>query len=69
MIFQTQHDANTWSHVLSKILATEANIKTSPSSLFILYTIINTEESFPWQVSLVCEPKGPFWFSYENVSQ
>lgn len=34
MIFQVQHKANIGSHVLSKILATEANISTSLSSIF-----------------------------------
>ena len=51
--------------MLSKILATEANIRTNLSRIFTLCTVI-TEESFPWLVRLACEPRGYFWFYYEN---
>lgn len=65
MIFQMQRKANTWSHMLSKILATEVSIGTNLSRIFTLYTVIAVE-SFPWLVPLACEPRGHFWFSYEN---
>lgn len=55
-----QHEANTWSHMLSKILATETNIRTNLSCIFTLYTVIEPVESFPWLVPLVREARGLF---------